>query len=122
MVIRLGKPMIMNASKQISIAKNNYSSTILRLKKIRLIYLFLSGILIFPCQLAKSEEIVPTYIEFVDIAGLVKGASCGEGLGNQFLGQIREVDAICHVVRCFEDEDITHVEGHVDAILDAEII
>tara|TARA_B100001123_G_scaffold438065_1_gene572097 strand:- start:409 stop:1548 length:1140 start_codon:yes stop_codon:yes gene_type:complete len=73
-------------------------------------------------SLAKSEEIVPTYIEFVDIAGLVKGASCGEGLGNQFLGQIREVDAICHVVRCFEDEDITHVEGHVDAIRDAEII
>jgi GTP-binding protein YchF len=73
-------------------------------------------------SLAKSKLIVPTYIEFVDIAGLVKGASYGEGLGNQFLGQIREVDAICHVVRCFEDEDIAHVEGDVDAIRDAEII
>jgi len=72
-------------------------------------------------QLAKSAKIIPTQLEFVDIAGLVKGASQGEGLGNQFLGHIRSVDAICHVVRCFEGE-ITHVEGTVDPIRDIEII
>ena len=63
-------------------------------------------------KLAKSAEIVPTRLTFVDIAGLVKGASKGEGLGNQFLGNIREVDAIAHVVRCFEDADVTHVDEH----------
>ncbi len=68
------------------------------------------------------EKIVPTTFEFVDIAGLVKGASKGEGLGNQFLAHIREVDAIIHVVRCFEDNDITHVSGKVDPISDIEII
>ena len=73
-------------------------------------------------ELANSEKIIPTQLEFVDIAGLVKGASKGEGLGNQFLGNIREVDAICHVLRCFEDGDITHVEGNVDPIRDAETI
>ena len=73
-------------------------------------------------KLANSEKIIPTQLEFVDIAGLVKGASKGEGLGNQFLGNIREVDAICHVLRCFEDGDITHVEGNVDPIRDAETI
>lgn len=73
-------------------------------------------------ELAKSQKIIPTQLEFVDIAGLVKGASKGEGLGNQFLGNIREVDAICHVLRCFEDGDITHVEGSVDPIRDAETI
>ncbi|MCZ6846320.1 MAG: 50S ribosome-binding GTPase, partial [Alphaproteobacteria bacterium] len=67
-------------------------------------------------QLAKSATIVPTYLEFVDIAGLVRGASQGEGLGNQFLGHIREVDAICHVVRCFEEGDVTHVEGAIDPV------
>ncbi|MGE0563113.1 MAG: redox-regulated ATPase YchF [Pseudolabrys sp.] len=72
--------------------------------------------------LAKSEKIVPTRITFVDIAGLVKGASKGEGLGNQFLATIREVDAIVHVVRCFEDGDITHVEGRIDPIADIETI
>ena len=61
--------------------------------------------------IAKSKEIIPTRISFVDIAGLVRGASKGEGLGNQFLANIREVDAIVHVLRCFEDDDITHVEG-----------
>ncbi|MEO8205799.1 MAG: GTPase, partial [Chthoniobacterales bacterium] len=66
--------------------------------------------------LTKSEKIVPTAIEFVDIAGLVKGASEGEGLGNQFLSHIREVDAIVQVVRCFEDEDIHHVTGTVDPV------
>ncbi|NNE82842.1 MAG: redox-regulated ATPase YchF [Alphaproteobacteria bacterium] len=72
--------------------------------------------------LAKSASVVPTYMEFVDIAGLVRGASKGEGLGNQFLGHIREVDAICHVVRCFEGGDVTHVEGSVDPVRDAETV
>lgn len=72
--------------------------------------------------LAKSAKIIPSYIEFVDIAGLVKGASSGEGLGNKFLSHIREVDAIVHVLRCFDDQDITHVHGKVDPIYDAEII
>jgi GTP-binding protein YchF len=72
--------------------------------------------------LAKSGEIIPTRISFVDIAGLVKGASKGEGLGNQFLANIREVDAIVHVVRCFEDDDVTHVAGKIDPIADIEII
>ncbi len=73
-------------------------------------------------EIAKSAVKLPTQLEFVDIAGLVKGASKGEGLGNQFLGHIREVDAIVHVLRCFEDGDITHVEGDVDPLRDAEII
>ncbi len=72
--------------------------------------------------IGKSQKTVPTSLEFVDIAGLVRGASRGEGLGNQFLGNIREVDAIIHVLRCFEDGDITHVEGSVDPIRDAETI
>ncbi len=72
--------------------------------------------------LAKSAEIVPTRLTFVDIAGLVRGASKGEGLGNQFLGNIREVDAIAHVVRCFEDTDVTHVEGRIDPIADIETV
>ena len=70
----------------------------------------------------ESEKIIPTTFEFTDIAGLVKGASQGEGLGNQFLSNIREVDAIIHVVRCFDDEDITHVSGRVNPIDDIEII
>src|SRR5436190_12492394 len=72
--------------------------------------------------IAKSAEIVPTRITFVDIAGLVRGASKGEGLGNQFLANIREVDAIAHVLRCFEDGDITHVEGRIDPVSDIETI
>jgi GTP-binding protein YchF len=72
--------------------------------------------------IGKSVKIVPTSLEFVDIAGLVRGASKGEGLGNQFLANIREVDAIVHVLRCFEDDDITHVEGSVDPIRDAETV
>jgi ribosome-binding ATPase len=72
--------------------------------------------------LAKSAVIVPTRLNFVDIAGLVRGASKGEGLGNQFLGNIREVDAIAHVVRCFEDADVTHVEGRIDPIADIETV
>ncbi|WP_349362600.1 MAG: redox-regulated ATPase YchF [Roseitalea porphyridii] len=72
--------------------------------------------------IAKSKEVVPTRISFVDIAGLVRGASKGEGLGNQFLANIREVDAIVHVLRCFEDDDVTHVEGRVDPVADAETV
>ncbi|AOL23599.1 GTP-binding protein YchF [Erythrobacter litoralis] len=72
--------------------------------------------------IAKSAKVVPTQLAFVDIAGLVKGASKGEGLGNQFLGNIREVDAIVHVLRCFEDDDIQHVANKVDPIADAEVV
>jgi GTP-binding protein YchF len=72
--------------------------------------------------IAGSAKIVPTQLAFVDIAGLVKGASKGEGLGNQFLGNIREVDAIVHVLRCFEDDDIQHVANKVDPIADAEVV
>ena len=72
--------------------------------------------------IGKSKQTVPTSLEFVDIAGLVRGASKGEGLGNQFLANIREVDAIIHVLRCFEDDDVTHVEGSVDPIRDAETV
>jgi GTP-binding protein YchF len=73
-------------------------------------------------SIAGSAKIVPTQLEFVDIAGLVRGAASGEGLGNQFLAHIREVDAIIHVLRCFEGGDVTHVEGSVDPVRDAEIV
>lgn len=73
-------------------------------------------------RIAGSKEIIPTRITFVDIAGLVRGASKGEGLGNKFLANIREVDAIVHVLRCFDDGDVTHVEGGVDPLRDAEIV
>ncbi|HSF93112.1 MAG TPA: redox-regulated ATPase YchF [Paracoccaceae bacterium] len=73
-------------------------------------------------EIAGSKQIIPTRMTFVDIAGLVKGASRGEGLGNQFLANIRECDAIAHVLRCFEDDDITHVDGRVDPVEDAETI
>ena len=73
-------------------------------------------------ELANSEKMIPAQMQFVDIAGLVSGASKGEGLGNKFLAHIREVDAILHVLRCFEDEDITHVENTIDPLRDAEII
>ena len=72
--------------------------------------------------IAKSAKTIPTQLSFVDIAGLVKGASAGEGLGNQFLGNIREVDAIVHVLRCFEDDDIQHVSNRVDPLADAEVV
>jgi len=73
-------------------------------------------------KIGKSEKIIPSYMDFVDIAGLVQGASKGEGLGNKFLGHIREVDAISHVVRCFDDENITHVSNNIDPLSDIEII
>ena len=74
------------------------------------------------CKIFEPLKRVAATIEFTDIAGLVKGASKGEGLGNQFLANIRETDAICHVVRCFENADILHVDGSVDALRDAETI
>ena len=73
-------------------------------------------------KIAASQKIIPTQLEFVDIAGLVRGASKGEGLGNQFLGHIRSVDAVIHVLRCFENDDITHVDGSVDPIRDLTTI
>jgi len=73
-------------------------------------------------KIGKSEKIIPSYMDFVDIAGLVKGASKGEGLGNKFLGHVREVDAIAHVVRCFNDENITHVSNTIDPLNDIETI
>ncbi|MFU8793721.1 MAG: GTPase, partial [Acholeplasmataceae bacterium] len=73
-------------------------------------------------RIYQPKRVIPTAYEFIDIAGLVKGASLGEGLGNQFLSHIREVDAICQVVRCFEDTNITHVDGSVDPIRDIETI
>src|SRR5574338_1185805 len=76
----------------------------------------------FLAELVHPEKIVPTQIEIVDIAGLVKGASKGEGLGNKFLANIREVDAIIHVIRCFEDENILREEGDIDPVSDKEII
>ncbi|MHC8510197.1 MAG: redox-regulated ATPase YchF [Rhodospirillales bacterium] len=72
--------------------------------------------------IAAPEKVIPAQLEFVDIAGLVRGAAKGEGLGNQFLANIREVDALCHVLRCFEDENVTHVEGGVDPVRDAETV
>ena len=73
-------------------------------------------------KIAKSEKIIPTQVTFVDIAGLIRGASKGEGLGNQFLGHIRSVDAVAHVVRCFDDPEIVHVEGNVDPLRDIDTI
>ena len=73
-------------------------------------------------EIGKSRQVIPARITFVDIAGLVRGASKGEGLGNQFLANIRECDAVAHVLRCFEDDDVTHVEGRVDPVADAETV
>ena len=73
-------------------------------------------------SIGKSEKTIPAYMDFIDIAGLVKGASKGEGLGNKFLSHIREVDAIAHVVRCFEDDNITHVSSKINPIDDIETI
>src|SRR5476651_380325 len=73
-------------------------------------------------EIASSKKIIPTQLEFVDIAGLVRGASKGEGLGNQFLANIRQTDAIAHVLRCFEDDNVIHVEGRVDPVADVSTI
>ena len=73
-------------------------------------------------EIVRSAQVIPATVEFVDIAGLVRGASQGEGLGNQFLGHIRETHAVVHVVRCFEDPDVTHVDGAVDPVRDVSTI
>ena len=73
-------------------------------------------------KISSSKRTIPTFVEFVDIAGIVKGASKGEGLGNKFLSHIREIDAICHVIRCFENNNISHVSGKIDPIVDLEIV
>ena len=73
-------------------------------------------------KIYKPKEVTPATVEFTDIAGLVKGASTGEGLGNKFLGQIKQVGAIIHVIRCFDDSKVVHVEGNVDPVRDAELI
>ena len=73
-------------------------------------------------KISSSAKVVPAVLEFVDVAGLIKGASSGEGLGNQFLASIRQADAVVHVVRCFEDDDVVHVDGSVDPVRDAELI
>ena len=73
-------------------------------------------------ELIQPKSLVPTTVEIVDIAGLIKGASKGEGLGNQFLGNIREVNAIIHVIRCFNDDNVVHVDGSIDPVRDKEII
>src|SRR5512146_2344966 len=73
-------------------------------------------------EIAKPQKVIPAVVEFVDIAGLVAGASKGEGLGNQFLANIRETDAIAHVVRCFEDDNVVHVAGKIDPVSDREVI
>ena len=73
-------------------------------------------------RIVKPQQVLPTTMEFVDIAGLVKGASRGEGLGNQFLGHIRQVDAIAHIVRCFDDENVVHVDGSIDPLRDVEVV
>ena len=116
----VGKSTIFNALTESSVPSENYPFCTIeqhigvvtlpdeRLKKLDGIY--------------KPEKVTPATVEFTDIAGLVRGANKGEGLGNQFLGQIRQVSAIIHVVRCFQDENITHVEGTIDPIRDAELI
>jgi GTP-binding protein YchF len=116
----VGKSTIFNAMTAAGIAAENYPFCTIepnvgvvpvpdgRLKKLADLY--------------RTQKIVPTTIEFVDIAGLVKGASKGEGLGNQFLGHIREVDAVAHVVRCFEDTNVIHVDGSVDPKRDIEVV
>lgn len=116
----VGKSTIFNALTSCTVEASNYPFCTIEPN---------SGVVAVPdariqvlAEIAKSQKLIPTTIEFVDIAGLVKGASTGEGLGNQFLGHIRSCDAIVHVVRCFEDENITHVDGSVSPVRDAETI
>jgi GTP-binding protein YchF len=116
----VGKSTLFNALTQAGIASENYpfctiepNVGIVPINDKRLQQL---------ADIVNPEKILPTSMEFVDIAGLVEGASKGEGLGNQFLTNIRETDAIVHVVRCFEDEDIIHVAGKISPLDDIEII
>jgi len=116
----VGKSTLFNAITQAGAASENYpfctiepNVGMVSVPDVRLDYL---------AEIHHPKKFTPATIEFVDIAGLVKGASKGEGLGNKFLSHIREVDAIVHVVRCFEDENITHVDGKVDPVRDMETI
>ncbi|MCB1857859.1 MAG: redox-regulated ATPase YchF [Gammaproteobacteria bacterium] len=116
----VGKSTLFNALTQATIAAENYPFCTIDPNV---------GIVPLPdprldviAAIVKPRSIVPTTMQFVDIAGLVAGASRGEGLGNKFLGNIRETDAVCHVVRCFEDDDVVHVEGRVDPSSDVEVI
>ncbi len=116
----VGKSTLFNALTKATIAAENYpfctiepNTGIVPVPDLRLDKL---------AQIVKPERVIPTTFEFVDIAGLVAGASKGEGLGNQFLANIRESDAIAHVVRCFEDDDVIHVAGKIDPIADIEVI
>jgi hypothetical protein len=116
----VGKSTLFNALTQSTIAAENYPFCTIEPNV---------GIVPVPdprldrlAQIAKSEKVIPTVMEFVDVAGLVKGAAEGEGLGNQFLGNIRETDAIAQVVRCFENDDVVHVNGRVDPLEDAATI
>ena len=116
----VGKSTIFNALTNAKIPANNYpfctidpniGSVIVKDYRLNIINKFIT-----------TEKIIPTAIEFVDIAGLVKGASKGEGLGNQFLSHIRNIDVMVHLVRCFENTDITHVEGDINPLRDIQII
>ena len=116
----VGKSTLFNALTQAGIAAENYpfctiepNTGVVEVPDPRLAQL---------AEIAKPQRVVPAIVEFVDIAGLVAGASKGEGLGNQFLANIRETDAICHVVRCFHDENVIHVSGKVDPLSDVETI
>src|SRR5499425_2122598 len=116
----VGKSTLFNALTKAGIAAENYpfctiepNVGIVELPDSRLTRL---------AEIAKPQKVIPATVEFVDIAGLVAGASKGEGLGNQFLANIRETDAIAHVVRCFEDENVAHVGGGVDPVSDIEIV
>jgi GTP-binding protein YchF len=116
----VGKSTIFNALTAAGIAAENYPFCTIEPN---------TGVVVVPDSrlaqldsLIQSKSVVPTSVEFVDIAGLVKGASKGEGLGNQFLGNIRETNAIIHVVRCFDDDNVVHVDGHPDPLRDAETV
>src|SRR5580693_10617491 len=116
----VGKSTLFNALTKAGIAAENYpfctiepNVGIVEVPDLRLAQL---------AAIAKPQKVIPAIVEFVDIAGLVAGASKGEGLGNQFLANIRETDAIAHVVRCFEDDNVIHVEGRVDPVADVATI
>ena len=116
----VGKSTLFNALTKAGIAAENFPFCTIEPN---------SGVVAMPdprldaiAELVKPQKVIPTSMEFVDIAGLVEGASKGEGLGNQFLANIRETDAIAHVVRCFEDENVTHVSSSIDPARDIEII
>ncbi len=116
----VGKSTLLNALTQSGVEASNYPFCTIE-KNVGVVAIDDANLASLAAVL-ESKEIVPAAIEFVDIAGLVKGASQGEGLGNKFLGHIRDVDALAHVVRCFSDENITHVDGRLDPVADLEIV